>query len=1526
MADTNSTVKFKADITQLKSQMQAAQRQVKLANSEFKAASASMDDWSSNAEGLKAKLKQLTTTLDSQKKQLSLLEDEYEKTTTEYGENSAAADRVKIAINNMKASIASTESQMNKYESELKDCEDGTGRFASELDDSEKSMQDADDNVKTLSDGFSVMKGAMANLVAYGIKSLISGLKDLADAAKDAFTEFDDGYDNIISKTGATGEALEELEGVYSNVTQSVITDFGDAGNAIGELNTKFGVTGDELETLTEQFIKFSNLNNTDVVTAIDSAQSAMTAWGLSAEDAGDYLDMLNDVSQRTGASVDDLSTQLSDNVATLKDMGFNISDAAEFLGNLDTAGIDSTTVMTGLKKALTNAADEGKSTKEALQELQESMANADSDTEALSEAIDLFGTKSGPAIADACKEGRISFEELGTSMDDYKGNVENTYEATQDGADKITLTWQGMKSNLGSFMSDLLDKYSPQIETVLGQVEEAFKNIMEYVAEHAPEITETISDLITDFADGLVWLVENFDDILDTAKTLITVLAAVFVTSKIASFVQSVISVVSAIKSLKTAAESATIAQKLLNAAQNAMPVVAVTTAVTALAAGIIYLCTSTEDLHEPMVTLTEDEQKQVDQVNALAASYDSLRDKIDNNVSAIETEYDHYESLADELGTLVDANGQVKEGYEDRVNFILSELNDAVGTEMTLTDGVIENYQEQTAEIYNLINAKKANAVLTANEEAYTTAVQNQTTALQNAFDAADLYEQKQTAMNEAYANATYWQSMSISKFAEMNGLEEDAIETKALLAEKQIEANNAYNESVGAVEEARVALDNAESTVVGYNSTIQNYEGLSSAIISGDADKINEALDNMTNNFITAETGTRNSLENQLEDYETYYNQLQAQLDSGSTFVTEEMVSNAKNMVDKAEAELKKFPDDIETYADNGMKVYSSAFSSSTNLNSVKSNTAKITKTGVDELSNADSDYEDAGKNNVLGYIDGMSSVEGQLDAKAKGLSSGSVDELNAGQESNSPSEATKRSGVYFAEGYINGMDSKESAVYQKAYKLAQKAYKGLKDGQEEGSPSKLTYQSGIYFTQGYINGISSQTKKLQTTVKKMVTTVIKQVTNLKNWNFDEVAQTASDYLSSNLTNKTTYLINKITYQNEKKLADFDKTIEKLEAKKSAKTTAIQNQIDATVDEATKSNLKKNKEAVEAEYDALISTQNKYKTAYQTASSEMISEFTTAINEYSQKAQDLINNTISGVKDKYQTLYDELLTKQDSLTSKLRGMGSLFDVSGAGVMTINDIQEQTKQIKDYVSKLQDIKSKVSADLFDEIADMDVKEGSAYIDRLLSMSSADLKAYSAAYDEKLNVTKKLAESTYKSDFNTVAKNYKTEITKALKTLPKELEKLGTQAMKGFTTGLVQNTDYLNSSVKTFVNSMIKSFKKTLKINSPSKVMEVIGEYTGEGFVEGLKDTIGSVKEVVQNMAQTAATSLDGVKTDIGSMKANIGDSQGLIPQTTNVVNNYNLTQNNTSPKSLTALETYQARRQQVAMVKAMT
>ena len=102
-----------------------------------------------------------------------------------------------------------------------------------------------------------------------------------------AFNEVDSGLDTIITKTGARGEALDDMTGILERITTSISTFFETAGTAIGEVNTSFGVTGNQLEDLSTMFIKFAELNNTDVSNAVDITQKVMTAFGLTTDDVG---------------------------------------------------------------------------------------------------------------------------------------------------------------------------------------------------------------------------------------------------------------------------------------------------------------------------------------------------------------------------------------------------------------------------------------------------------------------------------------------------------------------------------------------------------------------------------------------------------------------------------------------------------------------------------------------------------------------------------------------------------------------------------------------------------------------------------------------------------------------------------------------------------------------------------------------------------------------------------------------------------------------------------------------------------------------------------------------------------------------------------------------------------------------------------------------------------------------------------------------------------------------------------------
>ena len=1081
MATSSSTTTFKADISQLKSQMSAAARQVKLANSEFKAASAGMKDWASSADGLEAKVKQLSTVLKAQKEQVKLATEEWEKTKKQYGENSVEADKVEIRLNNLKAAMGKTEKELETYEQDLSDCKEGTGKFANELDASESEMKDAEKAVKDLDDGFTTMKGVMADLVASGIKAVISGFKDMISTAAEAYQEFDEGQDIMIAKTGATGEALEALKDNYVDVANTIVADSDQIGSAIGQVSTKFGVQGEELTNLSTKFLEFSKLNNTDVSTSIENVQKAMTAWGLSADEADNFLDLLNATGQKTGASVDALSNSLTSNAAALKDMGFNVDEATTFLGNLELAGVDSSTVMAGLKKALTNAAQEGKTTKDALAELQDAMSSADSETEKTVAAMELFGNKGGPAIAEACSSGRLNFEDLGKAMTDYEGNLDNTYDATLDASDKIKLTFQGMKAEVGRSISEMLEDSEPEIEELMDFIKENFKIILDKVKKNAPQIKETVIGIIKAITKVIIGLIENFDAIVTIVKAVGTVLLATFAVTKIASFISTIVGLVKTFQTLKAATDAATTSQQLLNVAQNANVIGAITAAVAGLAAAFIWLISEEDEEKEKLETLNEWESKQVEKIHEMSDAYRQMDETRKESMAAVESEYAHYEELADELGTIVDKNGQVKEGYEDRASFIITTLNDALGTEMELVDGIVQGYEGEIDAIYDLIDAKKAEAILSANEEAYTEALKNRTEAVNNLVTAEGIYKQNYAEKIDLERKLKAVSEMTDEEYATRNGIVGNAAEMEAAHQKALGELQEQLNATNGAVGESRTAYEQAKASYEGYESTIKNYEGLSSAIISGDADKIDEAMLRMTNSFLTHETASEESLKKQYETLKTEYDNMVNAIDAGTIKMDKETVDGMKKLVDDAKVELDKAGTAWPEAGSAAMRNYTGTLGSDENKQAAKSATAGVRDEAYQGLL-PDGKEKDAGNNFTLGYISGMEiNANGAL-TRAKELGSGAVNSLNEGQESQSPSQATRRSGENFGQGFINGMNNKTNSIWDTAWNLAKKALEALKKSQQEGSPSKLTRQSGEYFGQGYELGILETSKSV------------------------------------------------------------------------------------------------------------------------------------------------------------------------------------------------------------------------------------------------------------------------------------------------------------------------------------------------------------------------------------------------------------------------------------------------------------
>ena len=387
-----------------------------------------------------------------------------------------------------------------KITADSKSLDDGVDKAKKGLDDFDKkgeeagkdlkeSFKDAEKALKDLSGALQVIGDAFTSTGKIMSIAVTAPVVGIAKKSMDAFGQVDAGLDTIAAKTGATGKEMDDFKGILEDVATTIPVSFGDAGNAIGEVSTRFGVTGDELKDLSEQFLKFSQVNGTEVSGSVDKVQSTMAAFGVETKDAGKFLDTLNQVGQETGIKMDDLLGLMEGNATSLKELGYGASDSANFLGSLAKSGVDSGAVMGGLKKALANATKEGKTMPQALSELQESLSNTEDKTGAMQKAIEIFGAKSGPAIFDACQDGRLSFEALGTSLDDSAGNLEKTFEEMQDPADQFYTAM----NELIAAGSDLAEVIQGVLAPVIDDLKGKIQGLREWFGSLSPEEQEMI-------------------------------------------------------------------------------------------------------------------------------------------------------------------------------------------------------------------------------------------------------------------------------------------------------------------------------------------------------------------------------------------------------------------------------------------------------------------------------------------------------------------------------------------------------------------------------------------------------------------------------------------------------------------------------------------------------------------------------------------------------------------------------------------------------------------------------------------------------------------------------------------------------------------------------------------------------------------------------------------------------------------------------------------------------------------------
>ena len=412
MAGNETTAKFSVDISDLKKGIQEANRQIRLANAEFKAASASMDKWSTSTSGLAAKIEQTDKVLSNQKKILNSYKQEMEQVIAKYGENSKEADNAKIKYENQRAAVIKTQKSLGDYkdalaalEKEQKEAAEAANKQVSayeslektisgqenalsalkseyanavleqgrnsksaqelasqitelsgELQDNKNKLSEAESAAdgfdKSLQDttkgGLSVFTVAVGNLVADVLAGLINSMKDVVGQTIEVGKAFDSSMSNVAALSGATDEELQMLRDTAKEFGSSTKFSASEAADALGYM----ALAGWDAETSASALggvLDLAAASGMDLAAASDMVTDYMSAFNMEAKDSAYFADLLAYAQGNANTTAQGLGEAFKNSAANMNAAGQDIETTVALLSMMANQGLKGSEAGTAL-------------------------------------------------------------------------------------------------------------------------------------------------------------------------------------------------------------------------------------------------------------------------------------------------------------------------------------------------------------------------------------------------------------------------------------------------------------------------------------------------------------------------------------------------------------------------------------------------------------------------------------------------------------------------------------------------------------------------------------------------------------------------------------------------------------------------------------------------------------------------------------------------------------------------------------------------------------------------------------------------------------------------------------------------------------------------------------------------------------------------------------------------------------------------------------------------------------------------
>ena len=891
--------------------------------------------------------------------------------------------------------------------------------------DASEAMQKAWKDVQANADAFGTNAtenfknvGMAAENAGTSIESLSGKLQSalatagLAYGAKE-ITEIGTDYEQAMKQVAAvTGAGTEEMDAMSDSIQKIYTSGIGknleEVAGSAALVKQQFGdIDSSTLEQITQDAIAMSGIFGTDLNETLRGVNALMNNMGLSAEEAFDYI------AKGTQNGLDK-SGELSDNLA-------------EYSQIWEQAGFSAEEMFSILQNGLDSGAYNLDKVNDFVKEFSISLSDG-----RIAENVDKFSLGTRNLFAE-WQNGKASQKDVFNSIISDLSNMTDQQEALSIASSVWSALGEDNAMKVITSLNNVNDTYS-DVKGTMESIEEInYGNFADKTAALKRKVEMDVIIPITQkympkIEKAIDYVAEHLDEIVEHAKPIAAGIAAAFAVKKIVDFGTTTVNTV---KTIKTAFQ-------ILNASNPlgwiALGIGAVVSVGSVLIADAKKKSQEwkdhLEDVRDSAAKIPDEVQKSIEKTQECTQAWEEMHQKISQDGMVEDSDYEAVNQLKDSLMALINADGTIKTGQEEKVQSLIDQLDEYSYTGLTVSDGLIQkngevvnSYSEIAGAIDEIIDKQHAQNYLDMLGEASKQAQQERPALLQAVTEQNQELQAKKEERQQIIDEMAQFKLDNTYTLTDINGKTEsiwndtDASKTYDEMREKLNGVNDSIQTLSTTYYESTTQLEKGADAMHAYKEAAEAYA-------NGDLDTVTQAFSDLQNNVLTASTATAEQLKAQEEEARTHYETLKQMAEEKPGSVLAEDLNDAKRLAEDAAVEL-----EIKTgeHADNAGKTFLDTLSASGMSEGEKLDA--LNRYIEERLNNGDNlnrIAQDIGLDYDSGFATGITDNAGIVEEAVKALGKVAEAHLRISIDSHSPSKLSKSIGGDWDEGFAIGIE--------------------------------------------------------------------------------------------------------------------------------------------------------------------------------------------------------------------------------------------------------------------------------------------------------------------------------------------------------------------------------------------------------------------------------------------------------------------------------------------------------------------